>query len=324
MSGNPAQQGQQLPGPGCGRQLQGWHGRTGMSGQPLGLVLPGKAGKWRGTSPSIRWGWLQGQGASPGKLHPRHQLSTPSGPRVRALAFLSALYLSGSPVEPLSPAPGPGAGLLPARPLGLPSGTPRVPSPPQSSSSPSISHPAGCPGLALRVPLTPAPSAPAPAARRDAAPGAGPWPHGCSNASGAEEVRAGTSPGGAVPSRPGPPRLASPRCPGAPRLPPVPGVAPILLTLCFISRIIHTSRRFHLSLPGVGIPKGFVVRSFFPPQSISGCPSPPPCPPKYPERKSVEVKFMDYSVSVRCPVLSPASPQSPGSLGIAPPSAAFH
>lgn len=146
MSGNPAQQGQQLPGPGCGRQLQGWHGRTGMSGQPLGLVLPGKAGKWRGTSPSIRWGWLQGRGGSPGKLHPRHQLSTPPGPRVRALGFLSALCLSGSPVEPLSPFPGMRRWASPSPPFGAPLGHTPLPSPPQSSSSPSISHPAGCPG----------------------------------------------------------------------------------------------------------------------------------------------------------------------------------
>lgn len=179
--------------------------------------------------------------------------------------------------------PGRGAGLLPGvtactEPFGgLPQADPALPPPSphrDPAARPSSSHPASPsgvparPGLALRgpwrgprAPLTPAPSAPGPAARRDAAPGAGPWSRGCSAAS-AGLRKCGPAPPRAGPSPHGPPRLPAPERPtgrpppsagaaGAPRLPAVPGVAPVPLTLWFIARIIHASRCFDLSLPEV-------------------------------------------------------------------------
>lgn len=142
------------------------------------------------------------------------------------------------------------------------------------------------PGRSLRAPLVRAPERrlperhQLPVQRRGGTrlPELGHGPRLLRRLRGAEEVRAGTSPGGAhpLPAQPGPSRLAAPERPSpsgdphpaagasrASRLPAVPGVrrvAPILLTLWFIPAVIHC---FHLYIPEVRIPKGFVVRSFF-------------------------------------------------------------
>lgn len=141
---------------------------------------------------------------------------------------------------------------------------------------------------------------------------------------GAEEVRTGTSPGGAhpLPAQPGPARLAAPERPG-PRWRPPPLVRSSQRPLasscarCAACRshtantlvYPHSNSLLSSVHPRSSYSKGFRCPFVFLLQSINECPSPLLCPPRYSARKSV-----DYSVSVRCSIPSPASLQSPGGL----------
>lgn len=154
--------------------------------------------------------------------------------RVSALSVFSVPFMCPGPLcRPLSPAPGTRRWVSPrghSTALRRPrSGRPRVPSP---FTSPSIQQPDPAaptlpsppavparPGLALRAPLgSPRAAYPSSISSRSsgaAGRGSGRWamvPRLLRRLRGAEEVRAGTSPGGAIPARP-----ASPRRPGAPK-----------------------------------------------------------------------------------------------------------
>lgn len=252
----------------------------------MGLVLPGNAGKWHGTP----WALSHGDGFEAtevlrGKVHPCHQLPAALEPCARALGFLPILYFSRSPVPAPHPHPSPGRGA--GHSTGAP-GRPRSDRP--AYPSPSLTHhdtqqpeaqlpprqPLGRPGPPRAVPAVPLPERQQlPLQRRGGTrlPALG---HAPPLLRGAEEVRAGTSPGGArpIPSRPGPRRPGAPRPHGETpalgrscRSPPAPTGARrgphAANTPRFVARIIHTSRCFNLSLPEVRIPKRFVVRSFY-------------------------------------------------------------
>lgn len=197
-------------------------------------MLPGNAGEWHGTTRALSDGdGFKAAEVLRGKLSPCHQLSTTSEPRVRALACL------GVPCpcllcQPLSPAPGTRCwtsprghslhGALRRPPSGRPRATSPLTSPRSSSQTQQLPprQPLGCPGTPragtegpLAGPQSPSyPSAISSRSSGAAGRGSGRWamvPRLLRRLRGAEEVRAGTSPGGAIPSRP-----ASPPCPGAP------------------------------------------------------------------------------------------------------------
>lgn len=180
-------------------QLKGWHreDRDLRTGSGFGAHWKRREVA-RHNLGSIRWPWLQGRRGSPREAAPLppafHYIRT-ACPRSRFSRCSLFVPVSRASLSALPP--GRGAGLLPGvtactEPLGgLPQADPALPPasphrrhPAARPSSSQPASPAGVParpGLALRgpwrgprAPLTPAPSAPGPAARRDAAPGAGP------------------------------------------------------------------------------------------------------------------------------------------------------
>lgn len=191
----------QSPGQATRRQLKGYHREDRDPRTSSGCGAPWKRREAaRHNLGSLRWRWLQGhrgslRGAAP--LPPTLRYIRNLCLRSR---FSNYLLFLPVPCASLSALP-PGRGAEPLREAtastepfgGVAQTDPALPHPSlhhrNPAARPSSSHPAspaGCPGTpragtegALgagpRAPLTRAPSAPGPAARRDAAPGAGPW-----------------------------------------------------------------------------------------------------------------------------------------------------